>query len=37
MKQMKKFMVFALGTTVLFRMHPLYFVPLLILGTVVHA
>ena len=37
MKQMKKFMVFALGIIVLFRMHPLYFIPLSILGTVVYA
>ena len=36
-KQMKKFMVFALGITVLFRLHPLYLIPLLILGTVVYA
>ena len=37
MKQMKKFIVFALGIIVLFRLHPLYFIPLLILGTVVYA
>ena len=36
-KQMKKLIVFALGIIVLCRMHPLYLIPLLILGTVVYA
>ena len=35
-KKMKKLIVFALGIIVLFRLHPLYFIPLLILGTVVY-
>ena len=36
-KRVKKLIVFALGITVLFRLHPLYLISLLILGTIVYA